>query len=76
MLQQIQLKDAENNFRELIRKSLLGYEFVIMIDDKPAVRLAPFKKKKYSRKLGTAEGQIVIKDDFKEIPEGFEDYIP
>jgi len=75
MLQQIQLKDAENNFMELIRKSLLGDEFVIMIDDKSAVRLVPFKKRKYSRKLGTAEGQVVIKEDFKEIPEGFEDYI-
>jgi len=32
MLQQIQLKDAENNFMELIRKSLLGDEFVIMIE--------------------------------------------
>ncbi len=39
MLQQIQLKDAESNFTELVRKSLAGDEFVIMIDGRPALRL-------------------------------------
>ncbi len=34
------------------------------------------KKKAFSRKLGTAKGQVVIKDDFKEIPREFEDYLP
>jgi len=44
-MQQIQLKEAESNFTELIRKSLAGDEFVIMIDGKPALRLTPFMKK-------------------------------
>ena len=47
-----------------------------MIDDRPALRLTPFRKKKYSRRLGTAEGQVVIKEGFKDIPEGFEEYMP
>jgi antitoxin (DNA-binding transcriptional repressor) of toxin-antitoxin stability system len=76
MMQQIQLKEAESNFTELIRKSLAGDEFVIMIDGKPALRLTPFMKKKYSRRLGTARGQVVMKEGFKEIPEGFEEYMP
>jgi len=76
MLQQIQLGYAESNFTELVRKSLAGDEFVIMIDDRPALRLIPFRKKKYSRRLGTAEGQVVIKEGFKDIPEGFEEYVP
>ena len=45
MLQQIQLKDAESNFTELVRKSLAGDEFVIMIDGRPALRLIPFREK-------------------------------
>jgi hypothetical protein len=44
-------------------------EFVIMIGDRPALRLSPFRKKIYSRRLGTAEGQVVIKEGFNEIPE-------
>jgi len=47
-----------------------------MIDDRPALRLPPFRKRKYSRRLGTAEGQVVIKEGFSEIPEGFEEYMP
>jgi antitoxin (DNA-binding transcriptional repressor) of toxin-antitoxin stability system len=70
------LEYAENNFAELIQKSLKGDEFLIMIDGKPALRMIPFRKKIYSRRLGTAEGQIVIKENFDEIPEGFEDYMP
>ncbi len=74
MLKKIQLEEAEKNFRELIRKSGQGDEFVIMTDDESIAKLIPFKKK-YTRKLGTAKGKVIIKGGFKEIPEDFEDYI-
>lgn len=76
MLQKIKLKDAEKYFRQLVQKSIQGNEIAIMVDNKPVVMLVPFKNKTYTRRLGTAKGQVVIKDDFKEIPEEFEDYIP
>ncbi|MDM8555828.1 hypothetical protein QUF75_13940 [Desulfococcaceae bacterium HSG7] len=74
MLKQIRLEEAEKNFRKLVRRSEQGDEFVIMTDDKPLVKIIPFQKK-YTRKLGTAKGKVVMKEGFKEIPEGFEDYI-
>jgi len=76
MLQEIQLKDAEKNLVELVQKAIQGNEITIVIGDKPVAILSPFITKKHARKLGTAKGQITIKDDFKEIPEEFKDYIP
>jgi len=66
MLEQIRLEDAEKNFKELIRRSGQGDEFVIMKDNMPLAKIIPFKKE-YKRKLGTAKGKVVIKQGFKEI---------
>ena len=74
MLKQIRLEEAEKNFRELVRRSGQGDEFVIMTDDKPLAKIIPFQKE-YTRKLGTAKGKVIIKEGFKKIPDGFEDYI-
>jgi antitoxin (DNA-binding transcriptional repressor) of toxin-antitoxin stability system len=68
------LEEAEKNFRELVRRSGQDDKFVIMTDDEPLARIIPFKKE-YTRKLGTAKGKVIIKEGFKEIPGGFEDYI-
>ena len=76
MLQEIQLKDAGKNFAELVQKAIQGNEIIIVMGDKPVATLSPFITKKHARKLGTAKGQITVKNDFKEIPQEFKDYIP
>ena len=76
MPQEIQLEYAEKNFVELVQKTIQGTEITIVMGDKPVAKLSPFITKKRARKLGTAKGQLTIKDDFKEIPEEFKDYIP
>lgn len=76
MLQEIQLKDAGKNFAELVQRAIQGNEITIVMGNKPVATLSPFVTKKHARKLGTAKGQITVKDDFKEIPEEFKDYIP
>ena len=76
MPQEIQLKYAEKNFVELVQKAIQGTEITIVEGDKPVATLSPFITKKRARKLGSAKGQIIIKNDFKEIPEEFKDYIP
>lgn len=76
MLQEIQLKDAGKNFAELVQKAIQGNEIIIVMGDKPVATLSPFITKKHARKLGTAKGQITVKNNFKEIPEEFKDYIP
>ncbi|NJL58959.1 MAG: hypothetical protein HC887_04215 [Desulfobacteraceae bacterium] len=74
MLQKIQLKDIEIGFRELVESSVQGNEVVIMKDNEPIAKIIPFPKK-FRRRLGTAKGQVIIKEGFKDIPEGFEDYL-
>ncbi len=41
MLKNIPLEDAEKNFRELVKKSVAGDEFIVMTDDKPLVKIIP-----------------------------------
>jgi len=73
MLQEIQLEDAECKFRELVEKSVHGDEFVILKNNRAVAKIIPFHRKKQKRTLGTAKGQVIVKNNFKEIPEGFED---
>ncbi len=75
MLQEIQIRDMESSCRELVEKSVQGNEIVIMKDNEPIAKIIPFPKK-LRRRLGTAKGLVVIKEGFKDIPEGFENYIP
>jgi len=74
MLQEIQLKDIEVSFREFVENSVKGNEIIIMKDNKPIAKIIPFPKK-LRRRLGTAKGQVIIREGFKDIPEGFEDYV-
>ncbi len=76
MLQEIQIENAEYRFRELVEKSAQGDEFVILKNNRAVAKIIPFHRKKHKRTLGTAKGQVIVKDNFKEIPEGFENYIP
>jgi len=57
-------------------KAIQGTEITTVMGDRPVATLSPFITKNHARKLGTAKGQITIKDDFKVIPEEFKDYIP
>ncbi len=74
MLQKIQLEDVNSDFRELVESSVRGNEIVIMKDNEPIAKIIPFPKK-FRRRLGTAKGQVIIREGFKDIPESFEDYI-
>ncbi|MGE0084182.1 MAG: type II toxin-antitoxin system Phd/YefM family antitoxin [Desulfococcaceae bacterium] len=73
MLQEIHIEDTECRFRELVEKSVQGDEFVILKNNRAVAKIIPFQRKKHKRTLGTAKGQVIVKGNFKEIPEGFED---
>jgi antitoxin (DNA-binding transcriptional repressor) of toxin-antitoxin stability system len=70
------IKRCGEKIAELVQKAIQGNEIIIVMGDKPVATLSPFITKKHARKLGTAKGQITVKNDFKEIPEEFKDYIP
>lgn len=50
MLQEIQLKDIDSNFRKLIEKSAIGNEILIKSGNDSIARIIPFQKKKQKRK--------------------------
>ena len=75
----VALKEAKTKLEQLLNEVAKGEEVLITREDGSAFKLVTASRKKLSKKrggLGSARGQIVIKEDFKEIPEGFEDYLP
>ena len=66
----------ENGIIQVPEISKQWDKFVILKNDKAVAKIIPFQRKKHKRILGTAKGLVIIKDNFKEIPDGFEEYIP
>ena len=71
---QVGIHEAKTNLSKLIEKALLGYSVVIAKGNTPVVTLEPFSKRLSNRIPGRDEGKIIIADNFKDIPEGFEDF--
>jgi antitoxin (DNA-binding transcriptional repressor) of toxin-antitoxin stability system len=72
------LDQAKNHLADLLAKAAAGEEVVIVRDDGSSFTVvpttAPSRKKRGF--VGSLEGKIWMAEDFDEIPEGFEDYIP
>lgn len=74
----IALKEAETKLAELVQIAAGGEEVLITNDEGVTVKmaLAPQPEKKRRGLVGSAKGEIWIAEDFDDIPEGFEDYMP
>jgi prevent-host-death family protein len=70
---QINIHQAKTNLSQLIQKALEGEEVVIAKDNKPVVKLIQIKHPA-ERKIGSAQGKILVAEDFKDIPSDFADY--
>ncbi len=75
MTYQINLQEAQTKLTELLQTAIDGEEVVIYQNKQPLVHIFPHKKK-FKRKIGTAQGEVIIKEGFKSIPEDFKEYIP
>ena len=75
MTHRISLDEAKIKLVELVHQAIQGEHIIITENNHPVVKLTPCQKKP-KRRLGTAKGQVVIKEDFKEIPEDFKAYVP
>ena len=74
----ITVDEAKDQLADLLAKAADGEEVVIVRDDGSAFAVVP-KSVKRSRKrgfVGSLEGKIWMAEDFDEIPEGFEEYMP
>lgn len=78
MTTKMALAQAKDHLADLLAKAAEGEDVVIVRDDGSAFTVVPTKSPPPRKRgfAGSLEGKIWIADDFDEIPEGFEDYMP
>ena len=74
----VTLEEAKDRLDSLLREAERGGEVLIARGDGSAFRIVPAAGASGARRggLGIAKGQIWMADDFDEVPEGFEEYMP
>jgi antitoxin (DNA-binding transcriptional repressor) of toxin-antitoxin stability system len=73
---QVELKEAKDQFLELIGLAASGEVVVIAKNRRPFVKLPPISSpEKRRRQFGSAKGLIIIADDFDEPLKDFEEYM-
>jgi prevent-host-death family protein len=63
------ITEAKAQLSALIERVLDGEEVIIGKAGKPVARLVPFDRPSHPRQPGALRGQIVIAEDFDELPE-------
>ena len=61
---EVNVHEAKTHLSRLLDQALAGEEVVIMRSGRRLVRLTPVEAAPARRKLGTAEGDFVVPDDF------------
>ena len=74
MIKIVKLHEAKTNFSRLVGLVEQGEEIIVQRGNVPVARLVPYAAAA-PRKAGSLRGQIVIGEDFDELPEGFEEYV-
>ena len=65
----VSIYEAKTHLSQLIAEvEATGEEIVIRRHNVPVAKLVPFRPAAASRRLGGWEGQVVIHDDFDELP--------
>ena len=65
----ISVSAAKAQLSALVERVIQGEEVIISRSGKPVIQLVPYSNGGERRKPGALKGQIVIKDDFEELPE-------
>lgn len=74
MIKVVKLHEAKTNFSRLVGLVELGEEIIVQRGNVPVARLVPYDTA-VPRRAGSLKGQIVIGQDFDELPEGFAEYV-
>jgi prevent-host-death family protein len=72
---QVNIHEAKTNLSKLINRVINGEEVIIAKGNKPLVKLIQLDFPKPERKLGTANGLIIISDDFDSPIDDFSEYM-
>ncbi len=75
---QVTLEEARERLNALLTEAAKGEEVLIAREDGSIFRILPASTAPGQKRggLGIARGQIRMAEDFDEIPEGFEEYMP
>ena len=74
-MHQVSVEEAKSSLPDLIDAAVNGEEVVIVSDGRRLVRLVPVLRTKPRPRFGSAEGLVVMSDDFEEPLEDFEEYL-
>jgi prevent-host-death family protein len=74
----VSVKDAKNQFSDLLNRIAIGEEVIITDKGEPVAKLVPMpattKKKRRKFKFGSAKGEFTVPDDFNDpLPKEIED---
>jgi prevent-host-death family protein len=73
-MENIDIANAQQNFPELIERTIRGSEIIITREGRPIVKLTALPRKAKQRQFGTAKGLIKITDDFDAPLDDFKAY--
>lgn len=76
MVHQITLDEAKIRLLDLIEAAIKGDDVFILKDDQQAVQLVPVAPPVRHPQFGSAEGLVVMADDFDAPLEDFNEYMP
>ena len=73
---EVNIHEAKTHLSRLLAKVAAGEEVIIAKSGKPVARLVPMQSAPRKRRLGTAEGEFTVPDDFndplpKDVEESF-----
>jgi len=71
---QVNIHHAKTQLSKLIQKVLEGEEVIIAKDNKPVVKLTQIMQVPQLRKIGSAQGEIQISENFEEALDDFAEY--
>ena len=72
------VREAKTRLDELLEKAVQGQDVTITRDDGTTFKIVASHARSSQKRggLGSAKGEVWLAEDFKELPEGFESYLP
>ena len=73
-MQYVNIHDAKTNLSKYLEQISNAHATIIICNNgKPVAQLSEYKSQKI-RKLGLCKGKIIIRDDFEQLPEDFQEH--
>jgi prevent-host-death family protein len=74
-MEPVSIHDAKTHFSRLVARAEQGEEIVVRRGPHPVAKIVAYHPPTVPRRPGALRGQIVISDDFEEIPPEFSRHI-